>query len=475
MQDLKAKAVRGIFWSFTEKTGYQLVQFIIGVILARLLLPEDFGVVAILAVFIAILRIVVDCGLGAALIQREDADYTDECTVFWFNCLASLVFAGALSLSAPLIAVFFDQPLYEKMVPVVSLILIFGAVGNIQVNVLTRRIDFKRQALINVCAILVSGGVGVWMALNSFGVWALVGQSTLHAAFSALLLWLIVDWRPKFVFSYKSFKKMFPYGFNLFVSSLIDSFFNNLYVLLIGKIYSPAQLGFFSKAKNLQEIPVGSIYGILGRVAFPVFSRMQNDLEKFKKALIKSTQVLAFFSFPVMFGLATVGEPFIELLLTEKWLPAVPFLQLLCIAGTLMPLHALNLSVLKALGRSDLYLKIEIVKKVLIVINILLTYQYGIEAMLMGGILVSIIGFYVNTYYSKKLVNFGFMEQVSIISPTILIATIMSFVVYFTPEYIDGLFYLFIFKVVLGSVTYIALSWVFNREPIISALALIRR
>lgn len=466
MQDLKAKAVRGILWSFTEKAGYQLVQFVIGVVLARILLPEDFGVVAILAVLIAILRIVVDCGLGASLIQREDIEFIDECTMFWFNVSVSITLAALLSLSAASIATFFEQPLYEDMIPVISLILVFGAIGNIQVNVLTRKIDFQRQAVVNVFSVLVSGGVGVWMAINNYGVWSLVGQATLNAAVSMVLLWILVDWRPKLLFSYSSLRRMFPFGIHLFISSLIDAFFNNIYVLLIGKVYSPLELGLFSKAKNIQEIPVGNIYNILGRVAFPVFSRLQNDLNKFEAALKSSVKVLAFFSFPVMFGLATVGEPFIELLLTEKWLPAVPYLQLLCIAGVLMPIHAVNLSVLKALGKSELFLKIEIIKKLLIVVNILLTYSYGIEAMLAGGILVSFLGFYANTFYSGRLVNFGFFDQLLAVTPAFLISTAMSFLVYYSPEFTDSLFVILLVKVFIGTFFYLVLSWIFNRDPL---------
>lgn len=423
---LKSKTIHALFWSFLERFGQQGIQFIISIILARLLLPEQFGLIAMLSIFMAIAQSFIDSGFGQALIQKQDSTYIDECSIFYFNILVGFLAAGLLCLAAPWIAGFYNQPLLVPLTYVLSLNMVINAFGLVQTTLLTKHIDFKTQLKASAIATAISGTIGVSMALNGFGVWSLVAQSLSSNLFRTALLWFFNTWRPSLVFSFASLRGMFAFGSRLLASGLLDTVFQNIYIVAIGKLFSPADLGFYSRAKGLQQLPVSNISTIIGRVTFPVFSSVQDDKPRLKRGVRKALLTLAMVNFPVMIGLAIVARPLVLVLLTDKWLPCVPYLQLLCVVGMLYPLHAINLNVLKAQGRSDLFLKLEVLKKILVVMAIAITYRWGIFAMIYGQIATSCLAYFLNAYYTGKMLDYPITEQIQDLMPSLMVASIMG-------------------------------------------------
>lgn len=428
--NLKSQTLHALFWSFLERFGQQGIQFIIGIILARLLLPEQFGLIAMLMIFMAIAQSFIDSGFGYALIQKQDTTHIDECSIFYFNILVGFLAAGLLCLTAPWIAGFYNQPLLVPLTYALSLNMIINAFGSVQATLLTKKIDFKTQLKVSVIATVISGTIGITMAFNGFGVWSLVAQSLSSNLFRTVLLWFFNTWRPSLAFSFVSLRGMFTFGSRLLASGLLDTVFRNIYIVVIGKLFSPADLGFYTRATGLQEPPVSNISNIVGRVTFPVFSSVQDDKPRLKRGVRKALTMLVMINFPMMIGLAIVAKPLVLLLLTEKWTPCIPYLQLLCVVGMLYPLHVINLNVLLAQGRSDLFFRLEILKKILVVIAITLTYRWGIIAMIYGQIVTSCLAYFLNAYYTGKMLDYPITEQIQDLIPSLVLAGIMGSGVY---------------------------------------------
>jgi len=430
MDSLRHKTTRALFWSFFERFGQQGIQFIISIILARLLLPEQFGLIAMLTIFMAVAQSFIDSGFGSALIQKQDANHLDECSIFYFNILVGFLAAGVLFLAAPWIATFYKIPLLVPLARVLSLNLIINAFGVIQTTLLTKRVDFKAQMKVSVIASVLSGSIGVTMAYQGYGVWSLVAQSIGSNLFRTALLWFFLPWRPSWIFSFVSLRIMFSFGSKLLFSGLLDTIYNNLYLIVIGRLFSATDLGFYTRAKGTQQLPVANISSAIGRVTFPVFSEMQDDKARLKRGVRKALSTLAMVNFPLMIGLAVVAKSLVLVLLTAKWLPCVPYLQLLCAVGILYPLHVINLNVLTAQGRSDLFFRLEIIKKVLVTIAIVITWRWGITAMIYGQIATSIIAYYMNSYYTGKLLSYPVTEQMKDFIPSLGLASVMGVGVY---------------------------------------------
>lgn len=424
--NLKRATTHGLFWSFFERIGQQGIQFIIGIILARLLLPEQFGLIAMLTIFMAVAQSFVDSGFGLALIQKQDANHLDECSIFYFNILVGFLVAGVLFLSAPWIAAFYQIPLLTPLARALSLNLVINAFGVVQSTLLTKRIDFKAQMKVSVIATVLSGSIGVTMAYQGYGVWSLVAQSIGSNLFRTILLWFFLPWRPSWIFSWVSLRSMFSFGSKLLFSGLLDTIYNNLYFIVIGKMFSAADLGYYTRAQQTQQLPVANLSSTVGRVTFPVFSSMQDDKARLKRGTRKALATLAMVNFPLMIGLAIVAKPLVIVLLTDKWLPCVPYLQLLCVVGMLYPLHVINLNVLVAQGRSDLFFRLEILKKILVTIAIGLTWRWGITAMIYGQIATSIAAYYMNSYYTEKLLSYSVAEQLKDFLPILGLASLMG-------------------------------------------------
>lgn len=410
--------------------GTRGVQFVIGIVLARLLSPEHFGLIGMLMIFMAVAQSLIDSGFQAALIQKREATRADTCSVFYFNILVGLTVAGLLCVVAPWIAAFYNQPILTSLTRALSLTIVISSFGQIQTTILTKRIDFKSLTKVNLFAGVLSGIVGISLAAAGFGVWSLAVQHISRAFIGTVYVWLLNIWRPALIFSFKSLREMFGFGSRILASGLINRTFENLYPLVIGKLFSATDLGVFTRAKAMQELPSQTLSSMVGRVTFPVFSSIQDDPVRLKRGLKKALILLALANFPMMIGLAVIARPLVFVLLTEKWAQSIPYLQLLCLAGLLFPVLVMNSNLLFALGRSKLFLRLEVIKKVLIVINIAITWRWGISAMICGMIVISIVELSLNSYYTGVLIGYPIREQLYDLFPGLIMAVLMGIVVY---------------------------------------------
>lgn len=427
--DLKKKTAKGMFWSAVERFSTQGIQFLFGIVLARLLTPADYGVIAMLTIFLAICQTFIDSGFANAIIRKIDRTEKDMATMFFFNIGMSLVCYAILFFTAPFIASFYNMPELTLVLRVLALRLIVQSFSTVQVTNLTIKIDFKKQAKISLASAIISGIVGIGFAYKGYGVWSLVIQALFSSTFNALLYWLTIRWHPQCFFDKESFKNLFSYGSKLLISGLLDTVYNNLYPLVIGKFYTPAQLGAFAKADHFSQFPSQNIMRILHRVSFPVLSALQNDPQRMRNSFLKFINYSALIIFPLMLGLLALSKPMTLLLLTERWKEMIPLLQILCIAMMWYPVHAINLNILQVLGRSDLFLKLEVIKKIYGLAILLITLPIGITAMCIGQIVECIIGLFVNTYYSKKFINAGIGEQMKFLFPTLLNSSVMAVII----------------------------------------------
>lgn len=430
MENLKHKTINAFLWSFLEVISQRGLQFIIGIVLARLLFPDQFGLIGMLAIFMAVARAFLDSGFGAALIQKQMISETDICSIFYFNIVMGLVGASVIYIVAPWIALFYKQPILTELARVLSLTIVINSFGLIQNTLLIKQINFKVQTQITLVAGVFSGITGITLALLGFGVWSLVAQQVSAALVSTVSLWFFSAWRPVLIFRFNALRELFGFGSRLLVSSVLNQIFDNIYYLVIGKLFTATDLGFFTRAKSLNDLPSQTLSEMAARVTFPVFSTLQNDPARLKKGLKKSLIILVMLNFPMMIGFALTARPLVHIILTDKWMPCVPYLQLLCIASLLFPLHLMNLNVLQALGRSDLFLRLEVLKKALIVIAIAVTWRWGISAMIYGMIVFSIIAFYLNSYYTGVLVKYPLAEQVRDLFPYLIVSVLMGIAVF---------------------------------------------
>jgi teichuronic acid exporter len=425
MSSLREKATSGVLWSAFERFGEKFCVFGIQLILARILAPEEFGLIALVAGFVIICNALVEGGFGRALIQLKSVSDVELSTVFYFNIFASACLSLLLFCVAPTIAAFYEIEELSVVLQFLCLGLIFEAFATVQRSILSRKMLFKKLFWVSMPSTVCSGTVGIVMALNGYGVWALVAQTLSRKLLLTSFLWLLTGWRPRLIFSYKCLAEMFPYGSRLALSGFLNQGFNNIYVLVIGKIFAPIEVGFFQRAKSFQQLPVANIQSILMRVAFPLFSSIQDDPPRMKRGMRKATQIATILVFPGMALLAVIAEPMVIFLIGEKWLPSIPYLQWLCIVGAMFPLHSLNVNLLAAIGRSDLFLRIEIIKKVLVLANILITFSFGVQAMIYGMCVTSILALAINTHYTQKFIDYGFMEQIRDVLPMFLTAVLV--------------------------------------------------
>ena len=460
---LKSRAVKGVFWSATERLGPRAVQFVVSIILARLLTPAEFGLIGMLSVFMALGLVLMNSGFGSALIQRQDATKVHYNSVFFANMLLSLIAAAVLWLAAPWIAAFYNQPALIAPARGLSFNFIFAAFGLIQLTLMTKRMDFKTQAKVRLIAVTGSGVVGVSMALLNFGIWSLVAQSLSATLFNSLLLWLFSSWRPSRDFSTSALRELFGFSSRMLASGVLDTIFRNLYNVVIGKLFLPADLGYYTRANSLQQIPAQTLTGVITKVTFPLFSELQNDAARMKNGFKKAIRAIALINFPLMFGLMATAGPLVLTLLGEKWRPVIPYLQLLAVVGLFNPLSAINLNVLLAKGRSDLFFRLEIIKKTLVVLILLVTWRWGIQAIIIGQIVSVIIAYILNGHYNSILVGYPFTSQLLDLSPYLLISAAMGGIVFlFNWLPISSQLLLLILQVTAGAIIYVALCRVFR-------------
>lgn len=426
MSTLKQKTISGLTWSFIDNFAQKGITFIIGIILARLILPSEFGLIGMITIFIAISTSFIDSGFTLALIRKKDCTEADYSTVFYFNLAAGIFFYWLLFFSAPAISRFFDEPQLTSLVKVLTVVLVIDSLSIIQRAILIRRIDFKLQTKISVISSIVSGIIGVVMAYSGYGVWSLVIKQIIQRISNSSLLWIWSNWRPSLVFSRQSFSELFSFGNKLLISGLIDTLYRNTYLIIIGKFYSAQELGFYTRADQFNQLPSQNISQIIGRVSYPVLSQMQDDkiaLKRNYRILIKSTM---FITFILMMGMAAVAEPMVIVLIGETWRPSIVYLQMLCFVGMMYPLIAINLNMLNVQGRSDLVLRLEIIKKILAVPVIIIGVIYGIEIMIAGMIVSAQVAYFLNSYWSGKFVDYPMKEQIKDILPSFVLAVAMG-------------------------------------------------
>lgn len=434
---LKQQTISGITWSVIDNAYTQIVTFVVGIILARLLEPKEFGLIGMIMIFIAIAQSFVDSGFSQALIRKKDCNEKDYNTVFYFNISISIIFYFILFISANLISSFFNQSELINIIKVMGLSVILNGLGIVQGAQLTREIDIKTQTKISAIANTISGILSIILAYIGFGVWSLVWRTISNNLFRVILLWIWHKWRPQLVFSLQSFKELFGFGSKLLASGLLNTIFENLYYLVIGKYFSAQQLGYYTRALTFANLPSSNINGVIQRVSYPVLAKIQDDTSSLKagfKKLIKNTM---FITFVLMLIMVAVAEPLILTLIGSKWQQSVIYLQLLSFALMLYPLHSLNLNLLNVKGRSDLFLRLEIIKKILVVPVIIVGITLGIIPMLIGMIIHSFICYFLNSRYAGLLIGYSVGEQLKDIIPGFILATFVGVIIFIPTLFID--------------------------------------
>lgn len=427
---LKKQAVSGMIWTFSQQFGTQLISFAVGIILARILLPSDFGTIAMFGILMGIATTLVDSGMTSSLIRSKDVDDRDLSTIFWFNLGVSLLMYGLIFFCAPLVAQFYEVEILTPIIRVYSILIIINAFTAVQRTRFVKEMDFKTSFKIQLPSLIIGGISGVVMAYYGLGIWTLVYYPILQTSISTIQYWVYSDWRPSFVFDKKKFKYHFNYGYKLTLSGLLDISFQNIYIILIGKLFSPAQLGYYNRANTLKQLPVSNLSKALNKVTFPLFAKISDNDVKLKEVYQKLMRIVIFVIAPVLCLMIVVAEPMIRFLLTDKWLPAVPYFQVLAVAGILFPIHSYNLNVLKVKGRTDLFLKLEIWKRILVIITVLVSVQFGVMGIIWGQVFTSVAAFFINTYYTGKIIHYGSWQQIGDLLPTLLLAGLISLGVY---------------------------------------------
>ncbi|SNR66825.1 Membrane protein involved in the export of O-antigen and teichoic acid [Maribacter sedimenticola] len=453
---IKNKAISSFGWILTEGLFSQGFLFMVGIILARLLTPVDFGVIGIITAIIAISNSVVEGGFGSALIRKVDADTIDYNTIFYSNLTIAIIIYFFLLIGATTLAGYFDVAVLSKIIPFAGILLIINSFSIVQRAILTKVLNFKTQALISIIASFGSGLTAIIMAYQNFGIWSLVTLAILRPLLNSILLWYHSKWRPSLIFSIKSFKELFNYGYKLLITNLIHSFYRNIYYVLIGKYFNTQTLGYYTRAEQFQAPFSSNITTAIQRLSFPILSKVQNDHELLKSRFIKFLRFSMFLNFTVMFVIAAIAEPMVILLVGEKWRASILYLQLLCVPGILYPLQILHLNLLLVKGYSNLNLKLELIKKMILIPLVLGTALLGIEALLAGIVIFAFIEFFINNHYTKTIINYSLKEQLKDIIPFILLG-IALFIIMYTITFIDmGYLAMVIIQLTIGITFFIS-------------------
>ena len=430
-ESLKSRTVKGVGWSAVDNISQQAVTFVVSIVLARLLSPDDYGLLGIITIFTAICNTFVNAGFTTALIRKKDATDDDYNTVFIVNMITSVVLYVIIFLISPYIAAFFNRPELTDLTRVTSLAIIIGAMALVQQTILTKKIDFKTQTKITLVSSIGSGIIGIVMAVWGLGVWALVAQLLSSQTLRTIFLWIANKWIPQLHYSSKSFHELFGFGWKMMVSYLLDTIWKELYQVVVGKFYSPATLGQYTRSKQFSNMFSSNLTNVIQRVTYPVLSNIQDDKERMVLAYRRIIKTTMFVTAVSMFFLGAVSEPLLYCLIGPKWHEAAVYLPLICLTGCLYPLHAINLNMLQLQGRSDLFLGLEIIKKIIAVGPLCVGIFVGIMPMLYANIVAGIIAYFLNSHYSGKFLNYSSWMQIKDISPSFGIGLLVSFSVYF--------------------------------------------
>jgi len=473
--DLQVKTATNLLWSFVEKCGSQGVAFVVSIILARLLEPSDYGTIALVTVFTNVLQVFVNHGLGNALIQKKNADSLDFSTVLFANVVFCIFLYGISYCAAPFVAKFYANDTLTPLIRVQSTIILISGVLNVQQAFVSKKMMFKKFFWSTLGGTLAGAIVGISMAFQGYGVWALVGQQLTNMLLNSLILWMTIHWIPTLQFSLRRLKQLYSYGWKLLASSLIGTLYEDLRQLIIGKIYTSTDLAYYNKGMQFPNLIVTNVNSSINSVLFPVLSSKQDDLSKVRNMTRRAIKVSSFIMWPCMFGLMAVGEPLIELLLTEKWLPCVPYMYIFCFTKGMLPIQTANLNAIKAVGRSDLYLKLEIIKKTIGLILIVITMNISVWAMALSAVVYSLIVSLINAFPNRKILGYSYIQQIKDMLPSILASAGMFFVVSLVPEF-SGYPVLDIgVKVLVGCVFYVAVTLSLKMESAYYILDLLKK
>jgi len=462
MSNLKSIAIKGVFWSAVERFSAQGVQFVLGIILARLLTPHDYGLVGMIAIFISISQVFVLSGFGAALIQKKDRDEKDFSTTLYYNIAVAIFFYILLFLFAPYIANFYNEPLLIKLTRAISFTFVIEAFAVVQRAIFAINVDFKSQSKATLTSVIVSGIVGIALGYLGYGVWALVSQSLIKGFVNVLLLWSISKWVPNESFSYERFKKLFFFGSKLLMSGILNSFAQNISKIAIGKAFSSQMLGFYTRANQFAAFPSVNLYGALGRVTFPILCKFQDDKEELRRKHSEIVKVLAIIIFPLMVGLISLARPLIIVMLTDKWLDSIWMLRIISVGLLLLPINSLNVSLFGIIGRTDMFFKSDLVKQVFIIGILFVSILFGISAILWGQVLAIILTYVVNLFFIKKHYGSYFIKQPVDFIPIMMCCGVMAIVVHIVTQSFQQEAYQLMFGFFSGAIVYLGLIWTLN-------------
>lgn len=462
---LKAKALSGLFWMYMERIGAQVVSFIVSIVLARLLMPEEYGVISIVMVFINVCNVFATGGFGKALVQKKDADDVDFSSVFYFNFAFSLFLYAILFFSAPIISSFYNMPILSPVTRVMSIRLIIASFNTVQHAKTTKTMQFKKYFYSTLGGTILSAVIGIALAYSGFGVWALVAQYLTNTITDTIILFFTVKWRPKLCFSFSRLKGLLSFGWKILVGGLIDTLYEDFRSLYVGKLYSASDLAYYSRGHSYSNLIVNNVNSSIASVLFPVISKVQDTKSSVKTITRRAIRTSSYILTPILMGLAVVAEPLVLILLTEKWLPCVPYLQILCISSAFIPIHTANLQAINAVGRSDLSLKISIIKKTFGFIMVLIFARISVMAMTYAGLVTAFVSLFVNAMPNKKLFGYGFFEQIKDIFPYWLMSGVMMLGVWGVSFIPFGNVYLQLGVMILtGAAIYILISIIFKVE-----------
>lgn len=464
----KDKIKSGFIWSALDSFGAQLIGLAISLTLAKLLGPSAFGLVAILTIFIAIANVFVNAGFSQALIRKLDRNEVDFSTTFYFSLAVSIICYISLYCLAPYISDFYQEPQLTSLTRFIAFVIIINAFSVIPKVKLSVDLNFKTQAKCSLVSLLVSGSLALYLALNGYGVWALVAQQITLALVNVLMLSHIDPWWPKHRFSIDSFKELFGFGSKLLLSGLLDTIYTNIYGLIIGKYFSSAQLGIFNQADKLSSVPAMTLTGIIQKVTFPLLSSMQHDIEKLERSYLLILQFSAFIIFPFMFGISIIATPLIDVILGESWKASAEYISIISVAFSLYPIHAINLNMLQVKGRSDLFLKLEVIKKIMMTIMLIVTVPISIKAMCVGMVVTSFLSLLINTYYTGKLSTLTAYKQLISLLPIGLITILSSFIGFVFGNNVDNNIFKIITMLGVASISYIIMMVILQRPLLIN-------
>ncbi len=472
----KKQTISGLFWTFADSFLLRGISFIGTLVIARILGPTEFGIIGMISIFIAIGTSLVDSGMSSSIIRTQNADDNDYSTVFYLNLFISFTVFIILFILAPYIAGFYSQPILTNVIRLYCLSFVISAFSSIQIAILDKEMQFRKMMLYNIPGVIIGVILGISLGYLGYGVWSIVWMYLSIQLIQSIVLWIFSKWKPSRTFSKEKMKYHYSFGYKLMLSSLIDIVFKNIYNILIGKYFSVKSLGFYERANTFNEYPVSILTNIISRVSYPLMANMQMDKQKLAIVYKQILQFTFFITAPLMFGAAAIAKPLFLLVLGEQWLPAVPFFQIISLGSILYPIHAFNINILKVSGRSDLFLKLEIVKKLILVITIVIAFQYGVYGLVWSTVLTSFLSLIINTYHSSSIINYTTKKQLLDMLPTFSLSVFVFIVMTYFLSFLEtfSIYLQIIFPAIAGFIVYLFFSYLIRSKPLLFAIKLIK-